>query len=87
MKAWELDELKRATKGRWLSRGARAFNGRVSTDSRTVREGELFVAIAGKKHDAHAFLPAVIEAKAAAVLVHKEPAAEVAALAQAREWR
>lgn len=63
----------------------RRFNGRVATDSRLVREGELFIAIAGKTHDAHAFVPEVIERGAAAVIVHQAPAPEVLIRAQARD--
>ena len=84
MKSWELDEVRRAVKGKWLGRGARQFNGRVCTDSRKAGEGELFVAIVGKNHDAHRFLEGVIEKGVAAVMVHKEVGAEVLALAQAK---
>ena len=43
----------------------------VSIDSRTVAPGALFVAVRGEHHDAHAFLPDVIAAGAAAVVVEK----------------
>jgi UDP-N-acetylmuramoyl-tripeptide--D-alanyl-D-alanine ligase len=84
VKSWELDEVRRAVKGKWLGRGARQFNGRVCTDSRKASEGELFVAIVGKNHDAHQFLEGVIEKGVAAVMVHKEVGAEVLAVAQAK---
>ena len=51
-------------------------------------QGDLFIAIAGKKHDAHEYLRQVIEARAAAALVHKEPEAELVAPAQKMgAWR
>ncbi len=45
---------------------------RVCTDSRMVQEGDLFIALAGEKFDAHSFIPQVIEKGAAAVVIEKE---------------
>ena len=44
---------------------------RVCTDSRQARAGDLFVAIPGERHDAHAFLPDVMRQGARAMLVEK----------------
>ncbi len=41
----------------------------VSTDTRSLRRGELFVALSGENHDAHAFLNQAKEAGAAALVV------------------
>ncbi|MGC8840013.1 MAG: UDP-N-acetylmuramoyl-tripeptide--D-alanyl-D-alanine ligase [Candidatus Sumerlaeaceae bacterium] len=41
----------------------------VSTDSRTLRGGELFVALRGTAFDAHQFVPEVVQAGACAVVV------------------
>ena len=49
-----------------------AFDG-VSTDSRTVGEGNLFVALRGERFDAHDFLPQVAEHKVAAVVAETVP--------------
>jgi UDP-N-acetylmuramoyl-tripeptide--D-alanyl-D-alanine ligase len=46
------------------------FNG-VSTDTRTVRAGELFVALLGDRHDGHVFLSQARAAGAAAAMVDK----------------
>lgn len=43
----------------------------VSIDSRTIRPGELFIAIRGPRHDGHAFAAAVLEAGAAAAVVER----------------
>jgi UDP-N-acetylmuramoyl-tripeptide--D-alanyl-D-alanine ligase len=48
------------------------FEGGVSIDSRTVRRGDLFFAIAGPRHDGHSFLKEVVERGAAGVVVHKK---------------
>jgi UDP-N-acetylmuramoyl-tripeptide--D-alanyl-D-alanine ligase len=47
--------------------GATAFD-RVHSDSRTLRAGDLFVALAGERFDGHDFLPAARAAGAAAAL-------------------
>jgi UDP-N-acetylmuramoyl-tripeptide--D-alanyl-D-alanine ligase len=63
--AWVAD----ATRGSIVAGEAgRSFDG-VSIDSRTVRAGELFVAISGDRFDGIAFAPAAIEAGAAGVVV------------------
>ncbi|GGC81743.1 UDP-N-acetylmuramoyl-tripeptide--D-alanyl-D-alanine ligase [Undibacterium terreum] len=46
----------------------------VSTDSRKVSKGELFVALRGEKFDAHDFLDQVVAQGAAAVVVEHVPA-------------
>jgi UDP-N-acetylmuramoyl-tripeptide--D-alanyl-D-alanine ligase len=64
---------------RWT--GGRVASGDPSTpctgtsiDSRAVGPGELFVAIRGPRHDAHAFLEAALSRGAAALLVEREDA-------------
>jgi UDP-N-acetylmuramoyl-tripeptide--D-alanyl-D-alanine ligase len=42
----------------------------VSTDSRTIRPGDLFVCLAGEKFDGHGFAADAVKAGAAAVLAH-----------------
>lgn len=49
------------------------FDG-VSTDSRNVAAGNLFVALRGDRFDAHEFLHQVAERKVAAIVVEKMPA-------------
>jgi UDP-N-acetylmuramoyl-tripeptide--D-alanyl-D-alanine ligase len=80
-------------------RGADARFEGVSTDTRTLRSGELFVALRGERFDGHAFLEQAAAAKAAAAIVDRDysgqaplPVAIVAdtrlALgALARHWR
>ncbi len=49
----------------------------VSTDSRTVAAGDLFVALRGERFDAHLFLPDVLARKAAGVVVDVHHADQV----------
>ena len=46
---------------------------RVSTDSRTLGPGDLFVALRGERFDAHDFLDAAIQQQVAAVMVSRLP--------------
>lgn len=44
----------------------------ISTDSRAIRRGDLFVALRGDRFDGHEFVPAVLAKGAAGVIVHDE---------------
>ncbi len=67
-----LAQLAAAIPGARLVGGDVAFEG-VSTDSRTVAGGALFVALKGETFDAHAFLEQVAGRGVAAVVVHALP--------------
>ena len=70
MTLWTSDDAVAATGGR----ATRDFAvGGVSIDTRTIRPGDLFVALAGPNHDGHDYVKAAIEGGAAAALVHKVP--------------
>jgi len=87
VKPWDIEELRRALKARWLYRasGAVQFNGRIATDSRTAGAGDLFIAIVGERHDAHTFVADVIDRGVAVVLVHKEQSTEMLLRAQNKD--
>ena len=51
----------------------------ISTDSRTIVPGNLFVALTGEKFDGHDFLGDVLENGAAGILVRKDQSAKVPA--------
>jgi UDP-N-acetylmuramoyl-tripeptide--D-alanyl-D-alanine ligase len=74
MEAMTLEEIKILSGGeldaRAESRKADRV-ARVSTDSRTVREGDLFVALKGERFNAHEFLGQVEENRATAALVSR----------------
>src|SRR5207253_1820724 len=63
-----LDEIIKAVDGELEGAGAVKVRG-YSIDSRTMNPGELFFAVKGPKFDGHAFVPQVLEKKAAAVVV------------------
>lgn len=59
------------------------FSG-VSIDSRTVRPGELFIAIKGQRSDGHTYLKQAIDAGASGVLVETEYSSNQAAVIKAQ---
>lgn len=63
-----LSQLVAATGGQFLGVTEIEFTG-VSTDSRTINSGELFIAVRGERHDGRDFAQAAIDRGAAAVLV------------------
>jgi UDP-N-acetylmuramoyl-tripeptide--D-alanyl-D-alanine ligase len=62
-----LDEMLKATGGETLCVDRREFTG-LSIDSRTIKEGELFVALKGDNFDGHDFLKEALKAGAGAVV-------------------
>lgn len=72
---WTLDNVAEALgtqahPGATLPRGGGRFT-RVWTDTRTLRHGDLFVALSGERFDAHAFVDEAVRAGASGVVVSK----------------
>jgi UDP-N-acetylmuramoyl-tripeptide--D-alanyl-D-alanine ligase len=59
----------------------------ISTDSRSVAAGNLFVALAGEKFDGHDFLEDVLKKGAAGIVVRKDRQGKVQGLTQANIFR
>lgn len=66
-----LDQVLAATRGQLRMCGPLAQFSGVSTDSRQVQPGDLFVAIRGERHNGHAFLDAARQAGAAGALIEE----------------
>src|SRR5579871_4006982 len=66
----------RAVQGRRIGDNLR-FAG-VTTDSRCLSPGDLFVALKGERFDGHNFVPAALAAGATAALVEEDRAANLA---------
>ena len=64
-----LGEIEKATKGRILSGEETQEILNVCTDSRKAGPGDLFVPIVGEVHDAHKFIPQVLEKDCTALLI------------------
>ena len=70
MTLWTHLEAETAT----LGKASHAFSiSGLSIDTRTLKEGDLFVALKGDNRDGHDFVRAAFEAKAAAALVAHAP--------------
>lgn len=70
--SWALTDLQQSVDGEWIgamdSDNAMAFTS-ISTDSRSLQPGALYIAIKGKHFDGHQFIPQAIKQGAVAVLV------------------
>ena len=67
MTAWQLSQVAAAVGGQLLGSDCRITG--VSTDTRAVASGQLFIALRGERFDAHDFLEPALAAGAAALLV------------------
>uniref|UniRef100_Q47AA0 UDP-N-acetylmuramoyl-tripeptide--D-alanyl-D-alanine ligase n=1 Tax=Dechloromonas aromatica (strain RCB) TaxID=159087 RepID=Q47AA0_DECAR len=67
---WLLSQVAQAVQGRLI--GADVSIDGVSTDTRAITEGQLFIALAGENFDAHDFLAPAIAAGATALMVADE---------------
>lgn len=65
------DEIKQAVSGAIISRGEEEFSG-ISTDTRKVEEGDLFVALVGETFNAHRFLAQAFERGAVGAIVSED---------------
>lgn len=73
MKALPLQTIAAFCGGCLIAGDASAMARGVSTDSRSIKSGDVFVALVGDKFDGHDFLAQVASAGAAAVVVSKVP--------------
>ncbi len=76
-------EVARAVGGRLLNGGAERVIDGLSIDTRTLKPGELYVAIRGERLDGHAFVEAALRAGACGLLVSEPIAVPPAVLGDA----
>lgn len=70
---FELKELLKATGGRLIRGDARLRVKGISTDSRSIKKREAFVALRGDNFDGHAFIKEVVRKGATCVIVDNAP--------------
>jgi UDP-N-acetylmuramoyl-tripeptide--D-alanyl-D-alanine ligase len=73
MDALSLRQIADFARAEILRGNAETTISRVSTDSRTIKPGELFVALRGENFDAHNFLEQIAKAGAAGAIVSQNP--------------
>lgn len=71
---WNTRNLLAATGGRLVSGRQHQVLRRISTDTRTIDPGDVFVALRGEQFDGHRYIDRAVAAGAAAVLVERLPA-------------
>ncbi|MBK5245944.1 MAG: UDP-N-acetylmuramoyl-tripeptide--D-alanyl-D-alanine ligase [Peptostreptococcaceae bacterium] len=71
MKTLTLEQINHAVKGTLICQATELLIKGVSTDSRTVKAGELFIPLIGEHLDAHKFIPQAIANGCSAVLVNR----------------
>ena len=64
-------EILKTTGGKIVSGDIKASFTRISTDTRTVKKGDLFIALKGKKFDAHDFLGKAVAGGATGLLINR----------------
>ncbi len=70
---WSLSQVLMATGGRFVSGPADAKFRAISTDSRTLQPGDLFLALSGDRFDGQQFIPEAIKKGAAGIVVGSVP--------------
>lgn len=68
---WKWDDILKATNGVLIKRGAFTHCSGISTDSRVLNKGDLFIAIKGTRYDGHEFIPLAVKKGAAGIIVDK----------------
>jgi UDP-N-acetylmuramoyl-tripeptide--D-alanyl-D-alanine ligase len=72
-----LEEVLKVTRGSLIQGGASTFFRGVSTDSRTVAEGDLFVALKGPRFDGHHYALEALGKRAGGVLIEEDKVGDI----------
>jgi UDP-N-acetylmuramoyl-tripeptide--D-alanyl-D-alanine ligase len=72
-----IEEVLRATGGKLLQGKGNAFFHGISTDSRTITEGELFIALKGPRFDGHHYALEALKKKAGGVLIEEDMVGDI----------
>ncbi|MDY6953972.1 MAG: Mur ligase family protein, partial [Thermodesulfobacteriota bacterium] len=75
---WTVSDVLAATGGHLVSGDPQTPTVGVSTDTRSIHEGELFIAISGERYDGHQFVKTAYEKGAMGVIVSEAYTAEAA---------
>ena len=70
MTRFKTEDILKATGGTLLQTGPKGFSG-ISTDSRKIEKGELFVPLVGERFDGHNFVDAALDRGAAGCIVNR----------------
>ena len=70
--SWTTNHLLKAIGGRICSGSLQCLLGTVSTDTRKLADGDIFIALAGENFDGHDYVLTAVQSGAAAVIIHRE---------------
>ena len=74
LSSWKVETVAAATGGTILSEGVEHHTlGNVDTDSRTIENNDIFVALEGERFDGHSYTEQVEAAGAGCLVVHRRP--------------
>lgn len=73
MKPLKICEIQKAVNGNIIRGDAQLKIDNVSTDSRNVKKGDLFIPLKGNKHDAHKFISEAVANGARGIIVDRTP--------------
>ncbi len=72
MERFTIGDILKATGGSLVKGNLKSYVGGISTDSRTLEQDDLFVALIGERFDGHDFIPQAIQRGASGLLVSKD---------------
>lgn len=72
MEKFTIGDILKATGGSLVKGSLKSYVGGISTDSRTLEQDDLFVALIGERFDGHEFIPQAVERGAAGLVVSKD---------------
>ncbi len=70
--SWNTNHLLKATGGRIISGSLQCLLASVSSDTRKLAGGDIFIALAGENFDGHDYVLTAVKSGAAAVIIHRE---------------
>ncbi len=81
---WDLSTLLEATGGKVRRVGDRCFTG-ISTDSRTIKRGEIFIALKGERFDGHDFVKEALKRGGKGAIVERDMGVNGGTIIQVRD--
>lgn len=69
---WSAEALLTSTRGKLVAGSRQGTFMGISIDSRRIRPDDLFIAIAGRNHDGHTFIPEVLKGGLKGLLINKD---------------
>ncbi|HHD64657.1 MAG TPA: UDP-N-acetylmuramyl-tripeptide synthetase [Desulfobulbaceae bacterium] len=75
--AWTVQHLEQALNAQCIGGKRARLLGEISTDTRTLRPGDVFVALCGENFDGHGFVQQAVDKGAGALIVQEKPAGKL----------